>query len=784
MTFVLLSLLACSGGGSDSAGVADTGPIDPGPPVDLLPYVDPMIGTGGIGFSVGCAYPGANVPLGLVKVSPDTSDISGSSPAYHHGGGYHHDDVHVQGFSHMHMHGIGVTDYGVLAVMPVDLGSDGVLAPEQALEQGYKAPFTHDDEIARPGWYEVQLDEPDVHVTLTATARTALHRYAFGALETPALLLDLGHYLDGGRIQGGDITVDPATGRATGSLMVDGDMSRPFTVWFVIESDTAPLSVGTWQGGEGENGRDASNIVVQPGVAAVEMTPPDDWNESVDPARLGAWLAFPPGTEEVRLKVALSTVDADGAQGNFDAEAVSWEPDELEAAARAQWAERLSVLRVWGGSEDDRTKLATALYHSLQMPTLFSDVDGRYRGFDQEIHSADHGFHTDFSLWDTYRTLHPLYTLLWPETHKELLQSFTRMVEQGGNLPRWPAALWDPGTMIGMPANVVWAEAWRKGIRDWGEETVAARAVEVAMGEYTPAYGGRPDPMWLDTIGYYPMGVVGRSVSWTQEVAIADYALAEVVGQFGYRDQAIVLRDRSDAWARLYNPETGWMQGRNADLSWAELPSAEMWNDEMYAEGNARQYLWLAPHVPEQLVEVLGGDEVALARLVETMEGTADDEEDRLEAVPNAWYWHGNEPSLHIPWLFGIVGRPDLGRVWVRWVMDTYYGTGPDGITGNDDAGTSSAWFAFASMGIYPLAGTERYILGLPAFERVEWDLWAEGEDGSWAKGEPFTITSEVDPLAGADEVEVLLDGTPWVAPTFSHGHMRPGGQLHFRPAR
>ncbi len=739
-------------------------------PVALIDYVDPMIGTGGLGFSVGCAYPGPARPWGLVKLSPDTANEWGAAPAYHHGGGYHYDDTHIQGFSHLHMHAIGVTDYGSILVMPVDRASpDAPILASQTLEPGYQAPFSHEREEASPGYYSVHLDGPDVLVELSATRHTGLHRYTFGALDAPTLIIDLGHALDGGTVRGGSIELDPATGKLWGMARIDGGLSAPFSVWFAGELDTLPSTWGSWTGVAGSSSSDDSSIVLAPDVASATMEVDD--SDGAPHARLGAWVGFPAGTETVHLRMAISTVDQEGAWNNFDQQATTWSVEEMAEEARAEWAELISALRVWGGSEEDRTKLATSLYHAAQMPTIFSDADGRYTGFDEQIHPGDHLYHTDYSLWDTYRTTHPLYTLLWPEQHRDMLKSFARMVEQGGNLPRWAAATHDSGTMVGTPAVIVWSEAWQKGLRDWGEEIVAPVSIAVALGETVPDYGGRPDVGLLDEYGYYPADVIGRSVAWTQETAISDHALSLAAAGLGYEAEAALLLERGQAWQPLYNPETGWVQGRNTDGSFAELADPAQW-DEFYAEGNARQYLWLAPQTPETLIEVLGGPETTLARLIETMEGTAADDLERLEAVPNAWYWHGNEPSLHIPWLFGLVGRPDLGRVWVRWVMDQYYGTEADGITGNDDAGTLSAWFVFASMGVYPLAGTDRYLLGLPAFERLE---WGEGED-------TFTILSSVDPLDGASEVRVRVDGEEWAAPDLVHGQLRPGGTLSFEP--
>ncbi len=761
----LLLFLACR---PDPAPSTPTAPTED--PLALVELVDPMIGTGGLGFSVGCAFPGPSRPWGLAKPSPDTANEWGAAPAYHHGGGYHYDDTHIQGFSHLHMHAIGVTDYGSVLVMAVSRAGDAApLTPEQTLEPGYQAAFSHEDEEARLGYYRVGFASPAMQVELASTRHLALHRYQLGEVASPALLVDLGHALDGGTIRGGEIELDPETGRLWGSARVDGGLSAPFTVWFAGELDTLPSSFGTWSGAAGATRSDASAITVQDGATSAAV--PVDDGDGAPHARLGAWLGFPTGTQTVHLRLAVSTVDQDGAWDNLAAQGTTWSIEELEDQARTEWSDLFSALRVWGGAPEDQVKLATALYHSALMPTIFSDADGRYTGFDGQIHQADHLYHTDFSLWDTYRTTHPLYTLLWPDRHRDMLRSFARMVEQGGNLPRWAAATHDSGTMVGTPAVIVWAEAWQKGLRDFDEERLAQVSTEVATGALSPAYGGRPDPTLLDTYGYYPSDLVDRSVAWTQETAISDHALSLALEGMGRAEEAAFPRARAQSYAALYNPDNGWIQARRADGSFEALPDPGQWN-EAYAEGNARQYLWLAPHTPEALFAVLGGEATALARLQETMEQTRLEDKDRLEAVPNSWYWHGNEPSLHIPWLFGLAGRPDLGRQWVRWVMNQYYGTDEKGITGNDDAGTVSAWFVFASLGIYPLAGTERYLLGLPAFERIE---WGEGE-------QLVRILSTVDPDDGEAEVRVRLDGEDWEAPDLVHDQLQGGAVLQFEP--
>ncbi len=667
-TVLMLLALGCA---SDKPGTSQSAEE----PVDLLAHVDPLISTGGIGFGVGSGYPGAATPFGLVKVSPDTATANGTALGFHHCGGYHADDTHVEGFSHLHLHGIGVPAHGVLTMMPVDGWDETMKDPD-----GYRAAMDKDTEDAEPGWYTVTLANPEIQVDLSATPHTALHRYRFSdEVETPTVLIDLAHTLDGGEVQGTEIEVDP-TGAVRGWAKTDGALGGSFEYWFEARFDPPPADWGTWE--------------------------------------QGAWLRF--DADEVYARVAVSLVDGVGAKTNLAEEHRVFDMDQSVDDAQDEWREWLKVFRVWGGTEADRTIFATALYHTLQMPTDVTDVDGRYRGFDDQIHTAQ-GFRyrTDFSLWDTYRTTHPLYTLAWPQTHLEMLHSLARMVRQGGALPRWPLAMSDSGSMIGEPATIVAAEAWQKGLRGFDEVDIYRSAVEVSLGRWSPPYGGPPRPDLYQALGYYPSDAVGGSVAWTQERAIAHHALAAMAVDLGTAKDARALSNQSTWWKNLWDEDAGYFHGRLADGSFEPPPQPGIWEPE-FVEGTARQYLWLAPQDPEALFEVLGGEEATLARLDEMMiEGEAEADL-RDQGIFGTWYWHGNEPGLHIPWLFALAGDRDSTRYWVDHLLSTAYGTGPDGLSGNDDGGTLSAWAVFASMGIYPLAGTDRYVLGQPRFDRIE----------------------------------------------------------------
>lgn len=714
-----------------------------GEPRSLVDLVDPMIGTGGHGYSVGCAFPGAAWPFGLVKASPDTADISGSYAGFYRGGGYHAEDELVRGFTHLHLHAVGVTAYGVVGLMPA-AGWDDAYTDERPrwllLDKA--------SEQASPGRYAAQLQSqegaPVVGVQIAATEHTALHTYTFAEGASPTVVLDLEQVLEGGLALGASVSLDPGSGRFIGYMDNEGGMGPAFRTWVAGVMNPPPSAWGVW--GDG---------------------PPDAGGTEAQGVDAGAWFGFDPEALEggqVSVRIALSMTDQDGAIANLEAEHRGFDVEADAGAAKAAWAALLDRVSVWGGEHDEAVIFATALYHTLLMPTVISDVDGRYRGFDDQIHTSEHPYHTDFSLWDTYRTVHPLYTLLWPEIQADMLRSLARMAEQGGALPLWPLATYDASVMLGSPATIVAGESWQKGLLRDGSGAPDADALvllNAALAESTGAgtapYGNRPDVSTYDALGYYASDLVGRSVAWTQEVAIADAALAPMAEDLGYPEAAAALTARGGFWRNVYDAEVGFFHARRSDGSFEEDFDPSAWLDE-YAEGDAWQYLWLVPHDPEGLIEVLGGAQAAAARLDDFFQ--ASEAEGRSD-WPTEYYWHGNEPDIHAPWLLALAGRPDLARTWVDWVAETFYSDQPDGLAGNDDGGTLSAWYALSAMGLFPLAGTDRYVLGPPRFDRVE----LPAGDGV------FTV------IGGAAEAPTL-DGQPWTEPDLVHGEIRGGVEL------
>ena len=696
-----------------------------GEPVSLIDYVDPFIATGGVGYEVNCGYPGVTRPFGMVKISPDSAMEGGAADGFYRGGGYHYDDVIIQGFSHMHLYATGLTDYGVLAAMPTD-----GMTPEKVTRKGYGAPFSHDSEWASPGRYAVTLAA--AHVELSATDHTALHEYRFGDNTDPTVLIDVGHSMGRGVVKQGAISISEDGESFYGELVMDGEMSSDFPIFFYGELETPAQSWGVWEGEVLFDGQSSASQV----------------NEDV---QLGAWLNFPANTT-VRMRIALSNVDSQGAADNFLAEHSGFDIAADQTAAREDWKEWLDVINIWGGSEEQRRIFATALYHNLQMPTLFSDVDGRYRGFDGEIHSAERPFYSDFSLWDTYRTTHPLYTLLWPEQHSDLLWSLSQMSLQGNGLPRWPLANQDSGVMLGTSLNIVFSEAMRKGIHGFNEQELYQFALDAMMQRQTLSYGAPPSLETYEELQYWPNGEVGRSVAWTQEQSIADYALGSLAVEMGDIEDGELLLARSTYWRNLWDPEIGFVHGRNRDGSFAELESESAWVED-YAEGNARQYLWLTIHDIPKLFELLGGQEAALLRLEEFFVEMEKTDGETL-GIPEQWYWHGNEPTLHVPWLFALAGDKETGDQWIAWLLQHRYSDQPDGLAGNDDGGTLSAWYVFASLGFYPMAGSTDYVLGEPIWDQASFTV----------NGTEILIQRKL-----CDSEGVSIAGETWPAATFQH---------------
>jgi predicted alpha-1,2-mannosidase len=734
--FLLLALAGCLHGDGFS------------PVHDPLPWVDPFIGTGGKGFGEGSSFPGARAPWGMVAISPDTRTEGTHIPGFHNGG-YWYEDHLITGFSHLHLQGTGAPDYGNVLFMPWD-GFSEALTHDETRE----APFDHANEEASPGYYAVTFDD-GILAELTAGLRTGVHRYTFPAGTEPTVIVDLEHQIeerapveeDPNRVPAA-FHLDPTTGVFTGTTQVTGALSGRtggFLVHFWAQVEPPPATWGTWA--------DADPVA---GSAQAEGY------------HLGGWLGWPSSGEPttVTVKVALSFVSPEAAAANWQAEPWVAGFDDRRRETETTWRAMLGHIPVQGGTDRERTIFYSSLYRTMLMPNLRSDADGSYVGFDGLLHvEPDDPFYSDMSLWDTYRTLHPLVDLAYPTWGSAFASSLVRMAQQsGGCLPRWPCGQGDSGSMVGDPADIVLADAAVKGIEGWDEQAGWEAAVLCADGEKpsTATSGGRGHIESYLGRGWIGSDEESGSVSKTMEFAVADGALAAWAAARGNEEDAARYGDRSRYYLNLWDQAEGFFRGRSSEGAFDDTIGWEgtSWEDA-YTEGNAWQYLWLAPHDAARLADALGGREAALDLLDAFFLDSAE-EEDTI--WPELYYWHGNEPDLHVPFLYALLGDPARGAPWVRWVRETRYGTGADGIDGNDDGATLAAWYVLSALGLYPVTGTPTYALGPPVFPRAQ-VMMPDGVLTIVAPGSDQPATAA---WWGAD-----LDGVPIEGGTLTHDQLQ-----------
>lgn len=717
-----------------------------------LKYASPRFGSGGFAYAAGQAQPGAQVPNGLVNVGPDTTGVNGTIRFLHFDGYWAGDDT-VQGFSQLHLSGTGGADYGILSLMPTD-GLDA----SRLTADGYQSKFRKSTEVASPGFYGVTLLRGNIGVELTASSRVAHHRYTFPAGARRVVLIDLDHHLDGG-VNGNASLAVGADGHVRGRFHSTGDMSRGFggqDVFFELRARTPWTSSQVW----------SASSPLAPGTSAAGTG-------------VGAALEFDAAdSAPVELQVAVSFVSAEGAAANLAAEAPGWDFDGTRAAAEQQWAELLGRVRVWGGSEDERALFYSAVHHLFVMPNAAQDADGTYRGHDGQLHHADgFTFVSNLSLWDTYRTAHPLYHLLAPERGLDAVRSLHAMAQQRGVFPKWPMALGDTGSMVGAGAEVVLADAWARGVKDFDGAGAYDLLRAAALGATAPAAGrgGREGVEAYDALGYVP-GTRGGSVSVTCEFAQDDFALGNFAEALGRTDDAQRLHARAKQYPRLYDAASGFLRAKNADGTLTVTSGFDpLVLSEEYVEANAWHTVFCAPHDVDGSVAMLGGQDAFIAKLTDFFQKSKDEWESLaptslLRSLPRPYYWAGNEPDIHAGYLFAQAGRPDLTQQWVRWVEDAFFNPGVDGLPGNDDGGAMSAWWVFSALGFYPLVGTDQFIVGAPRFPKVVLAV----------KGGSFTLEA---PQASAKNLYVQaaeLNGKPLTAPVLRMADLKPGGTLTF----
>jgi len=675
----------------------------PEQPGELGKWVNTFSGTGGIPYMCAHNFPGVCMPFGMLRLSPETASMLANKRALNTSG-YYFGDNKIIGFSHTRLVGTGATDGGHFLVVPGT--GDDVLNNYQ--EKRYHR-FSHKNEKAFPGYYAVRLSKPNILAELTASMRTGMHRYSFPANSKAHILIDVSNALGGKRSREGTIQVIPEANEIEGSIRTFGSFAGRYgglKVYFVAQFDQAFDSFSLWTG---------DSVRTQQ-----TRLKGDD---------LGVDLGFSQSASErvIELRVAISHASIANARTNLQAESAGNSFSEIVRKTRQAWEERLSSIRIQGGNEEQKAIFYTALYRSFQMPTVFNDVNGDYLGFDKRVHSAkEFRYFTDLSLWDTFRTTHPLYTLIAPADQQDMLRSLVSMKEQGGWLPRWPSGNGYTNSMLGTPADIVIAESWLKGMRDFDIHTAYEAMKQTALSATSTGapYSGREGVEYYVKHGYCPAELMSEAVGRTLEFAWADHAISLLADALGHHEDAALFRKHAQFYRNLWNPETQYFQPKTTAGEFQAIKpklltytdrSGEYTND--YVEGSALQWRWAIPFDAPGLISLFRNRDYFVSELNAFFaEATA-----KLGPWhPGPYYWQGNEPDIHAAYLFNVAGRPDLTQKWLRWILDHKYKDNFVGLDGNDDAGTLSAWYVFSALGLYPIAGTDIYQLGAPLFQKAE----------------------------------------------------------------
>lgn len=696
-------------------------------------YVNPFIGTD----FTGNTYPGAQALFGMVQLSPDNG-----LPGWDRISGYFYPDSTIAGFSHTHLSGTGAGDLYDISFMPVTLPYKEADAP-----LGIHSLFSHDEETASAGYYQVRLKDYDINVELTATERCGIQRYTFPEADA-AIFLNLRKamnwdFTNDTRIE----VVDSVT--IQGYRFSDGwardqhiyfrtRFSKPFAS---VQLDTAAVI------------KDGKRI----GSSAIARF---DFHTSAG--------------EQILVTTAISGVSMEGAARNLAAEAPADDFDKYLAATRKNWNEQLSKVEIKSNDIDEKVKFYTALYHSMLAPTIYSDVDGAYYGPDKQVHQAD-GWtnYSTFSLWDTYRAAHPLYTYIEPQRVNDMVKSFLAFSEQNGRLPVWNFYGSETDMMIGYHAVPVIVDAYLKGIGDFDPKKALAACVATANIDEYRGIG------LYKKYGYVPYDVTDHynsenwSLSKTLEYAYDDYCIARMAEKLGEKQIADEFYKRSLNYKNVYNSQTTFMQPRNNKGSFIENFSPDDYTPHI-CESNGWQYFWSVQQDVDGLISLVGGKERFTQKLdsMFTYNPSADEDLPIFSTGMIGQYAHGNEPSHHVIYLFNAIGQPWKTQKYAAEVMHELYKNTPAGLCGNEDCGQMSAWYVFSAMGFYPVDPISgKYEIGTPMYPEMKMHL---------ANGKTFTILA---PAVSKENIyiqSVKLDGKPYDKSYITHEQIMNGSIFEF----
>ena len=716
---LLITLIAVA---MASISLSACSPEQLGPrPVD---YVDPLIGSGGHGH----VFVGANVPFGAVQLGPNNI-----YKGWDWCSGYHYSDSLIIGFSHLHLSGTGIGDLADVLIMPFTGEPRLDKGKQDYPHGGYLSTFSHDNETVSPGYYSVEMDN-GVKVELTATERTGFHRYYFPENEDAHIIIDLKEGINDRTTESSLTQVDEFT--LVGFRFSSG-WAKEQQVFFAIRS-------------------------------SVPITNFDRF-ENTELDSLKGLISFPESPGKVELKVGISPTSAKNALKNMEEEIPDWDFDGVVASAREKWNAELSKVDIITSNESHKRIFYTALYHTCMHPSLFNDVNGDYQGADNKIYT-DPGFtnYTVFSTWDTYRAEHPLFTLTQPERMNDFIASMLAIYDEQGYLPMWHLNGYETKTMVGISSLQIIAEAYLKGYRGFDAERAYEAIRTTSMLDFEGFKYLRDFKAIPNDVG------LRRTVAHAMELGISDGSTALMAKALGKMEDYEYFSKRARNYQLYYDKSVGFFRGLKSDGSFEPVFSplaSERHLAKDYAEGNAWQYLWLAPQDVEGLVELLGGREVFISRLDSFFMLEAEGEEVLVDLTGlMGQYAHGNEPSHHIAYLYAEVGQPWKTAEKVRYIMEEFYRDDPDGVIGNEDAGQMSAWYVLSSLGFYPVfPASLDYVLGSPLFDRASIKL---------PDGKSFNIVAENNSPENIYIQGVELNGEVYKGHTIHHNDIMKGGVL------
>ena len=732
---------------------------------ELIQYVNPFVGTQRMGHT----YPGATLPFGAVQLSPDTDTIAYEENgqynrrAYEYCAGYQYDDPTIVGFSHTHFSGTGHSDLGDFLIMPTVGKLQLNPGTEDNPESGFRSRFSHENENAEPNYYQVLLEDYGVNAELTCTNRVGFHQYTFPASNEAHIIFDLKHgiYNYDGKNVWTFVRIENDS-LVTGYRQTNG-WARTRTVYFAMEFSKAFKSYG--------NKKYDDNIYR--GFWR-KFNEEDNFPEMAG-HDIRAYFDFDVNDgEQIQLKFAMSSVSTKGALNNLREEIPEWNFEETKAAGQDIWNQELNRVKVQTMNEEDKFVFYTALYHTFLTPIIYEDVDGKYRGLDQNIHESD-GFtnYTIFSLWDTYRALHPLFNLIQPDRNRDMIKSMLAHYDQSVHpmLPVWSHYDNENWCMIGYHSVSVISDAIMKGV--YYDDLDEALEACITSASYAK-YDGLGDYMKL---GYVPEDKNGSSVSKTLEYAYDDWAIAQIAGITEDYEAYDEFIERSKNYKNVFDTESGFMRPKLSNGTFREEFDPLNTHGQGFIEGNAWNYGLYVPHDPERMVELMGGKEQFSDKLdslyvMELADEHIEANEDITRDGIIGLYVHGNEPGHHIPYLYNWTDNPGKTQERVRMICDSMYANAPDGLCGNDDCGQMSAWYIFSALGFYPVCpGSEDYAIGSPLVVSAEIEL---------GKRKTLKITTQNQSPENVFVHEVSFNGTPIENWIIRHSDIMRGGELKF----